>query len=698
MLQNVKNYLIFINIFKENYSLCRYTACNLLTKGNSIMGMSAGQARLLSVTARLTDNELRSQMLTNSKLRLADKSTEASSKYMDALNSQQLMYTSYDGSGNKISQALTANTILSFADLKNQYAMVNTSGQVLVSGTDIKNFESSETMSDFITKYGVGYVDNQEYIDKMTEIFGEDYETLLEGYNGEESIVDYINNTYLNDIEKLLHNEDGTGLIDENTLSAILADKTGTMPKEEYDEWLSNYQNSISGILGAESYDGLLGEYINKLQNPPSLGDAPSQSRPSESEELSKLLDSAGNMQQIFETAFNSVSYYDETGTSIHDYDAFKKDTTNPTADARYIEHMLCSLIWSSDGLAEEPEMNPGKGKMISNGEKSISVTNDYLAKNDCSLTGAVISNIPQFPEILKFLKDNSNYTVVQNIIDQIKDLYVKACFSLHSDTILDSSTSNSLIIDMATASSEGITFSASASPLSKLEEGFNELIDSISKLKDNLKAEMDAEYDASHDAWDQELIDFEKAITDWAEDCDTMLKEFRIKLEDLSNIEPKLLDTSDSRYQWYKNLWYRMGGISETEKDESGKNYKELDPNLLNNSEWLEFALEHGIITLEQAQYSEKGSAVYKNMGTYDWTSIIYSNASDIVSVEDEAAIARAEVEYENAVREIENEDKKIDQDLKKLDTEHSALQTEYDSIKSVIDKNVERSFKAFS
>ena len=533
MLQNVKNYLIFINIFKENYLLCRYTACNLLTKGNSIMGMSAGQARLLSVTARLTDNELRSQMLTNSKLRLADKSTEASNKYMDALNSQKLMYTSYDGSGNKISQALTANTILSFADLKNQYAMVNTSGQVLVSSTDIKNFESSETMSDFIMKYGVGYVDNQEYIDKMTEIFGEDYETLLEGYNGEESIVDYINNTYLNDIEKLLHNEDGTGLIDENTLSAILADKTGTMPKEEYDEWLSNYQNSISGILGTKSYDGLLGEYINKLQNPPSLGDAPSQSRPSESEELSKLLDSAGLMSQDIETALKSVGYTDDNGNSVNDYDAFTSyDASNPTAVAGHIEHMLCALIWGENGLAEAPEMNPEKGKMISNEEKSISVTNEYLDKSDYSLTGAVIDETsvgPNFSKFGEFLKNNSNYTVVQNIIDQIKDLYVKACYSLHNDTILDSSTSNSLIIDMATASSEGITFSASASPLSKLEEGFNELIDSISKLKDNLKAEMDAEYDASHDAWDQELIDFEKAITDWAEDCDTMLKEFRI-------------------------------------------------------------------------------------------------------------------------------------------------------------------------
>ena len=36
--------------------------------------------------------------------------------------------------------------------------------------------------------------------------------------------------------------------------------------------------------------------------------------------------------------------------------------------------------------------------------------------------------------------------------------------------------------------------------------------------------------------------------------------------------------------------------------------------------------------------------------------------------------------------------------QDLKKLDSEHNALQTEYESLKSVIDNNVERSFKAFS
>ena len=139
-------------------------------------------------------------------------------------------------------------------------------------------------------------------------------------------------------------------------------------------------------------------------------------------------------------------------------------------------------------------------------------------------------------------------------------------------------------------------------------------------------------------------------------------------------------------------------GGATNDDGTKNANNYKELDENLINNAEWLQFALENGILTMEQASYSEKGSEKYPEIGTYDWTSIIYTNASDIKSQENETAIAVAEVKYKNAMTEIENQDKKYDQDLKKLDSEHSALQTEYDSIKSVIDKNVERSFKAFS
>ena len=50
------------------------------------MGLSASQARLLSITARLSDNELHSQQIANSRVRLADKTQEASQEYINALN------------------------------------------------------------------------------------------------------------------------------------------------------------------------------------------------------------------------------------------------------------------------------------------------------------------------------------------------------------------------------------------------------------------------------------------------------------------------------------------------------------------------------------------------------------------------------------------------------------------------------------
>ena len=119
------------------------------------MGMSAGQARLLSITGRLTDNELRSQIITNSKLRLATKSSEASSEYMDALDSQQLMFSTYDANGAKTSESLTAGTIYTFSELKNQYSLVNSSGQIMVGGSDIKKYVAANSMAEFLYSYGI---------------------------------------------------------------------------------------------------------------------------------------------------------------------------------------------------------------------------------------------------------------------------------------------------------------------------------------------------------------------------------------------------------------------------------------------------------------------------------------------------------------------------------------------------------------
>ena len=54
------------------------------------MGMSASQARLLSITVRINDVEYKSQQISNTKLRLADEAEQLATNYTNALNKQKL--------------------------------------------------------------------------------------------------------------------------------------------------------------------------------------------------------------------------------------------------------------------------------------------------------------------------------------------------------------------------------------------------------------------------------------------------------------------------------------------------------------------------------------------------------------------------------------------------------------------------------
>ena len=128
-----------------------------------------------------------------------------------------------------------------------------------------------------------------------------------------------------------------------------------------------------------------------------------------------------------------------------------------------------------------------------------------------------------------------------------------------------------------------------------------------------------------------------------------------------------------------------------------TGQSYAILEDGLMNDPEWIAFALKNSVITMEQVQYSnpnEAGTGL-KNVA---WTSIVYTSMTEMSEETSEKKRTKAEVIYEQAQRDIEELDKKYDNDLKQLDTEHNALQTEYESIQNVINKNVERTFKTFS
>jgi len=149
------------------------------------MGISASQARLLSITARLTSNEYESQQISNAKMRLSTQSEEASSNYLAALNTSQLMFRAFDAQGDAVNTQLSANVLYQYSDMKNQYAIVNNSGQVLISSADARNFETSKNLDEFLGKYGVKKVYKTDTLQKNFDIISSDeYKAIYDSWEG----------------------------------------------------------------------------------------------------------------------------------------------------------------------------------------------------------------------------------------------------------------------------------------------------------------------------------------------------------------------------------------------------------------------------------------------------------------------------------------------------------------------------------
>ncbi len=107
------------------------------------MGMAASQARLLSITARLSNNEMEQQSVAHSKQRLADNSEQANNEYLDALNKTKFqVLTGYNGSQATYADltyaAITGNSTVACGK---QYIVKSKKGQILVSETVAEAFE-----------------------------------------------------------------------------------------------------------------------------------------------------------------------------------------------------------------------------------------------------------------------------------------------------------------------------------------------------------------------------------------------------------------------------------------------------------------------------------------------------------------------------------------------------------------------------
>ena len=534
------------------------------------MGMAAGQARLLSITARINHNELRAQQITNAKLRLSDSTQAASDEYIKALNDTQLQFISYDASGNKMTSALTGNSLSYYGELKNQYGLINAAGQIMVSELDGHNFETSDTLEEFLDKYGLLSPEGQG---TTVQVKNPEYEAAWDNY----------------------YKELEEWKLDEPKREDYISHTEVPSEDNELYQKFINTGGCLSGAIGGSNC------YMHVLSD--AIG--PGKHTTSDGNEFYVYTDIDWN--------WNSAKHGEEN---------FKEVTEG-------LKNAYCS------------------GYEVPGGSETITT----------SYGEVTVGGPPSDP----------NMTVYQRAVDLL--------WEVHTDY-------------------DGSATGGTADP-------------------DHLAMFW---YFVEHDL--KQLAMEEVEVFD-EEGYTTEYEEWLKKKPDTPEVDmyiDKVVRqlTDNDKGQWYINLWHRMNGESDYKSgymndedytedagwvsdSKTNENYVILEDGLMNSPEWLEFALKNGVITIEQVQYSnptEEGTG----LSDVTWTSIEYSSITDISEKSVEVEQTKAEVKYNKALKEIEAKDKQYDIDLKNLDTEHSALQTEYDSIKSTIDKNVERSFKAFS
>ena len=709
------------------------------------MGMAAGQARLLSITSRMSDNELRAQIINNDKMRLATKSAQVSEAYTTALNEAQLMFTSYDKDNNSSYKELTFNALTAYNQYNNQYAISNSAGQLLVSETDAKNFQAADgDMNKFLEQYHLEqtttYFEGLEKYQGANVSYYDSNGKRIEGskgviYNTGETVDAEING------EKVTKNVQ----VDSGVKAEELKKMYEGDGYEKYDNikaspYYYDYSAALSNFTEAKTnFETKAAEIMNNLFETIRID---SDGRKHSISDISQLLASATDtnnakkyIKLIKDNAIPSLQEFSlKNNDDVDAYYAFMTkllddaldgkasyDTSNLTTNPDTGDEITLDgdggfkLTKDSSGnwTAKFYETNEEGQLVLGAASQTVTVgTNGKLSFNN-GKTGDEKVSYEDIP-VPVLNSATGKYEIPSGTFSEIGELDVDDYKAIGQQVI------DSLINAMPN------TFDTSTNYFKKnwIYDKTNNKISWQPNDCDAANAADSVEYAAYKDAAAElyETIYGVKMPPDFDENDFAKLADLNEiealgnqyntplkgdKLTQFANIKQvTLLDNimntygeptydwidtssrpgniSDSSYnqngsakaQWYENLFNKM----------KTSGYKVLHDGLASSAEWMQFAFESGLVCLEQVDSNN------------NWSTTTYTNCSDITEQTNNAAITKAEAEYNAAMAKIENKDKRYDLELKNIDTEHNSLQTEYDSIKTAIDKNIERTFKIYS
>ncbi len=668
------------------------------------MGLAASQARLLTITARLADNELRSQTINNAKMRLATMSAQASDEYVSALNDAQMMFSNTTPDGLTQSQALSFNALTQYSPYNTQYGIINSAGQILVSEEDAKIFESCHNDLDAFLKahnleWETTFFDeaNGNLAQKVTTFYGTDEKDI--GYLFY-NYTDKGDGTYAAElkINKELKQMYLDSLSQESSIEklnySIIAKKFRSEVANIYKSTVGEYVQSIFGNDPTTQIKNIKDDLSNKDLNDIKEALLNNQEPGYGLNNIKKYLVDSGYNELL--KKINSLNTFQvgENTTTV----GFAKATSDNAIDLSQSTIPLEYGVTITKSGSSYKITNPGtEAEMLYDGIKKSSVTG---------------TNIQEMLRNIVLIPNERKKTITQT--DANQNEYTTEITQQYYGYYVDTDTNKAYPVTLKTGQNKEtneVYFETRENIIKAfLNDYFNSIqlqgtFDPFKYLSNsgNNSAALNSYNEAKKEYEKYEIIldmpdelvylsDFDKFISEYDHDkiISNQSEYFKSVLN--SYAADKMLDVlgepkytwvdgddttnsgnAESKAKWLTNLFNRMQ-----------KGYKALENGLAKSTQWLEYAFESGLVTMEQVDLSQ------------NWNALDYKSCANIFEQTDNsAAVAKAEAKYNRAMNDIKQKDSMFDLQLKNIDTEHNALQTEFDVIKGVISKNIERTMK---
>lgn len=717
------------------------------------MGMAASQARLLTITARLADNELRSQTINNAKMRLSTQSSQASENYINALNNATMKFSNYDVNGEAVSQNLTFNALTAYSSYNTQYGLANASGQLLVSESEAAMFKNAGgNLNKYLQAHGleytttyfenIGAMKNDAYPTPFNNISVEDLKSYYEQYSSFESSLELQNfqSSYKAFIKETanLNKAVSTALksylvnspVDTLNLGLdgdnITVGNTYTITSSSIDAFKNAFKgtNSNNYNIGKLKNDGLISEtdyksleakiksinYTERTMYNADGSDPKTISgiQRADAIDLSAAEDTKagtitytidGDIQIVVDKATGNVKSceYQTSSESKTNEEGSSETTSSRTLGYAGEEKSIDDAI--KKGVSFKDFVNNLYYNETVDSETSNSffiLTGDGTEKSPYQAFEGGIYNSTDASEVKKYYND-----LADDIINSIMNSINKEKFA---QILIDKAGKSNELKDMGIdlkAYIPGLENVTLAQQLTNYQTAKDTFLDTIfdgeskNQVVEDLQSNKVISY-IDENGKEQKVTVTPENLTDidfilqylkqsnltQSNSFNTIIKQHIVETMIENNGTPKYAwvdsndtsnkDNANTKAQWYTNLFKRMQ-----------QGYKAIENGLASSSQWMEYALESGIVTLEQVDKS------------YNWNSLDYKSCTKITEETDDAAVTKAEAEYNRTMNDIEAKDNIYDIELKNIDTEHTSLQTEYDVIKGVISKNIDRTFK---